>query len=144
MQRFTKGAAKKRLPLGSWNELVDYCRTVMAFEEREIFRVLFLDIKYGIIADEVQGVGTVNHAPLYPREVIRRALDLSASGIVLVHNHPSGDPTPSTGDVTTTREIIAASRSLGLIVLDHIIVGRQGHASLKSLRRDLGRRLRGR
>ena len=144
VQQFTKGAVKKRLPLGSWDEVVDYCRTVMAFEEREIFRVLFLDIKYGIIADEVQGVGTVNHAPLYPREVIRRALDLSASGIVLVHNHPSGDPTPSTGDVTTTREIIAASRSLGLIVLDHIIVGRQGHASLKKFAPNLARRLRGR
>ena len=133
-QRFAKGAVKKRLPMGSWSEVVDYCRTSMAFENREIFRILFLDKKNGLIADEVQGAGTVDHTPVYPREVIRRALELSATAIVLVHNHPSGDPSPSTQDVTMTREIIAIAKPLGVTVHDHIIVGRDGHASLKGLR----------
>ena len=88
-QRFAKGAVKKRLPMGSWSEVIDYCRTSMAFEGREIFRVLFLDRKNGLIADEVQGSGTVDHTPVYPREVMRRALELSATAIVLVHNHPT-------------------------------------------------------
>ena len=88
-QRFAKGAVKKRLPMGSWSEVVDYCRTSMAFGGREIFRILFLDKKNGLIADEVQGSGTVDHTPVYPREVIRRALELSAAAIVLVHNHPT-------------------------------------------------------
>lgn len=133
VQRFTKEAMKKRLPLGSWREVIDYCRTAMAFEDREMFRVLFLDKKNGLIADEVQGVGTVDHAPVYPREVIRRALELSASAIILVHNHPSGDPTPSGEDVKMTLEIMASAKPLGLTVHDHIIVGRQGNASLKGL-----------
>ncbi len=134
VQRFTKGMMKKRLPLGSSREVVDYCRTAMAFEDREIFRVLFLDKKNALIADEVQGVGTVDHSPVYPREVIRRTLELSASAIILVHNHPCGDPTPSAQDVKMTQDIIAMSKPLGLSVHDHIIVGRQGHASLKGLR----------
>jgi DNA repair protein RadC len=133
-QRLTKGAVKKRNPMGSWSEVVDYCRTSMAFENREIFRVLFLDKKNGLIRDEVQGSGTVDHTPVYPREVVRRALELSATAIVLVHNHPSGDPSPSTQDVTMTREIIAIAKPLGVTVHDHIIVGRDGHASLKGLR----------
>ena len=133
-QRFARGAVKKRLPMGSWSEVVDYCRTSMAFESREIFRVLFLDKKNGLVADEVQGAGTVDHTPVYPREVIRRALELSATAIVLVHNHPSGDPTPSTQDVRMTLDIMAIAKPLGLTVHDHIIVGRDGHASLKGLR----------
>jgi DNA repair protein RadC len=133
VQRFTKEAMKRRLPLGSNKEVIDYCRTATAFEDREIFRVLFLDKKKGLIADEVLGVGTVDHAPVYPREVIRRALELSASAIILVHNHPSGDPTPSPQDVGMTLDIVAASKLLGLVVHDHIIVGRQGHASLKAM-----------
>jgi DNA repair protein RadC len=133
-QRFAKGAVRKRLPMGSWSEVVDYCRTSMAFENREIFRILFLDKKNGLITDEVQGSGTVDHTPVYPREVIRRALELSATAIVLVHNHPSGDPSPSTQDVAMTREIIAIAKPLGVTVHDHIIVGRDGHASLKGLR----------
>ncbi len=133
-QRFAKGAVKKRLPMGSWSEVIDYCRTSMAFENREIFRVLFLDRKNGLIADEVQGTGTVDHTPVYPREVIRRALELSATAIVLVHNHPSGDPTPSTQDVRMTLDIMAIAKPLGVTVHDHIIVGRDGHASLKGLR----------
>ena len=92
-QRLVKGVVKKRLPMGSWSEVIDYCRTTMAFEGREFFRVLFLDKKNGLIADEVQGSGTVDHTPVYPREVVRRALELSATAIILVHNHPSGDAT---------------------------------------------------
>jgi DNA repair protein RadC len=88
-KRFAKGVAKKRLSLGSWSEVVDYCRTAMAFSEREEFRILFLDKRNGLIADEVQGSGTVDHTPVYPREVVRRALELSATAILLVHNHPT-------------------------------------------------------
>ena len=125
---------RKRLPMGSWSEVIDYCRTSMAFEGREIFRILFLDKKNGLIADEVQGSGTVDHTPVYPREVIRRALELSATAIILVHNHPSGDPTPSTQDVKMTLDIIAIAKSLGVAVHDHIIIGRDGHASLRGMK----------
>jgi DNA repair protein RadC len=133
-KRFAKGVAKKRLPLGSWSEVVDYCRTAMAFSEREEFRILFLDKRNGLIADEVQGAGTVDHTPVYPREVVRRALELSATAIVLVHNHPSGDPTPSTADIKMTLDIIAIATPLGIAVHDHLIVGRHGHASLRALK----------
>jgi DNA repair protein RadC len=133
-QRFARGAVKKRLPMGSWSEVIDYCRTSMAFENREIFRVLFLDKKNGLIADEVQGSGTVDHTPVYPREVIRRALELASTAIVLVHNHPSGDPSPSKQDVKMTLDIMAIAQPLGVTVHDHIIVGRDGHASLKGMR----------
>jgi DNA repair protein RadC len=133
-KRFAKGVAKKRLSLGSWSEVVDYCRTARAFSEREEFRILFLDKRNGLIADEVQGTGTVDHTPVYPREVVRRALELSATAILLVHNHPSGDPSPSQADVKMTLEIIAVAGPLGVAVHDHLIVGRQGHASLRSLR----------
>ena len=92
--RFAKGVARKRLPVGSFSAVIDYCRTAMAFDAREAFRVLFLDRKNGLIADESQGVGTVDQTPVYPREVVRRALELSATAVILVHNHPSGDPTP--------------------------------------------------
>jgi DNA repair protein RadC len=133
-KRFAKGVAKKRLALGSWSEVVDYCRTAMTFAEREEFRILFLDKRNGLIADEVQGAGTVDHTPVYPREVARRALELAATAILLVHNHPSGDPTPSEADVKMTLEIIAMASPLGIVVHDHLIVGRHGHASLRSLR----------
>jgi DNA repair protein RadC len=133
-QRFAKGAVKKRLPMGSWSAVIDYCRTSMAFEGREIFRILFLDKKNGLIADEVHGAGTVDHTPVYPREVIRRALELSATAIILVHNHPSGDPTPSTQDIKMTLDIIGIAKSLGVAVHDHIIVGRDGHASLRGMK----------
>ena len=131
-QRFAKGVAKKRLPLGSWREVVDYCRTAMAFSEREEFRILFLDKRNGLIADEVQGAGTVDHTPVYPREVVRRALELAATALVLVRNHPSGDPTPSTADVKMTLDIIAVATPLGLAIHDHLIVGRDGHTSLRA------------
>jgi DNA repair protein RadC len=133
-RRFAKGAVNKRLPLGSWSEVVDYCRTAMAFSDREEFRILFLDKRNGLIADEVQGSGTVDHTPVYPREIVRRALELAATAVVLVHNHPSGDPTPSTADVKMTLDIIALATPLGVAIHDHLIVGRHGHASLKGLR----------
>ncbi len=133
-QHFAKDVVKKRLPMGSWSEVIDYCRTSMAFEGREYFRVLFLDKKNGLIADEILGSGTVDHTPVYPREVVRRALELSATAIILVHNHPSGDPTPSTQDVKMTLDIIAIAKSLNVTVHDHIIIGRDGHASLRAMR----------
>jgi DNA repair protein RadC len=133
-KRFAKGVARKRLPVGSFSAVVDCCRTAMAFDAREEFRVLFLDRKNGLIADESQGLGTVDQTPVYPREVVRRALELSATAVILVHNHPSGDPTPSSQDVKMTLDIIAIAQPLGVAVHDHIIVGRDGHASLKGLR----------
>jgi len=133
-KRFAKGVARKRLPVGSFSAVVDCCRTAMAFDAREEFRVLFLDRKNGLIADESQGLGTVDQTPVYPREVVRRALELSATAVILVHNHPSGDPTPSSQDVKMTLDIMAIAQPLGVAVHDHIIVGRDGHASLKGLR----------
>jgi DNA repair protein RadC len=133
-RRFAKGAAKKRLPIGSWSEVIDYCRTAIGFADREEFHVLFLDKRNNLIADEKFGASTVDHTPVYPREVVRRALELAATAIVLVHNHPSGDPAPSAADVKMTLDIIAIGAPLGVNVHDHLIVGRQGHASLKGLR----------
>jgi DNA repair protein RadC len=133
-KRFAKGVARKRLTIGSWSEVIDYCRTAMAFDEREEFRILFLDKKNGLIADESQGIGTIDQTPVDPREVVRRALELAASAVILVHNHPSGDPTPSTQDVKMTLDVIAVAGPLGVAVHDHIIVGRHGHASLRGLR----------
>ena len=106
----------------------------MAFSEKEQFRLLFLDRRNALIADEVQQSGTIDHTPVYPREVVKRALELSASAVILVHNHPSGDPTPSSADIKMTREIVDVAKPLGIVVHDHIIVGREGHASLKGLR----------
>ena len=106
----------------------------MAFAEKEQFRLLFLDKRNALIADEVQQSGTVDHTPVYPREVVKRALELSASALILVHNHPSGDPTPSSADIKMTRDIVDIAKPLGTMVHDHIIVGREGHASLKGLR----------
>ena len=106
----------------------------MAFEERENLRILFLDKRNGLIADEVQQTGTVDHTPVYPREVIKRALELSASALILVHNHPSGDPTPSQADIQMTKAVVDIAKPLGISVHDHIIVGKNGHASLKGMR----------
>ena len=131
--RMAKGEVKKKAVLGSWSQVIDYCRSAMAFETREQFRILFLDKKNGLIADEVQQTGTVDHTPVYPREVMRRALELSASAIILVHNHPSGDPTPSGADMRMTRELVDIAKPLGIAIHDHIIVGRDGHASFRSL-----------
>ena len=132
--RLARGAVAARPLLSSWNAVLDYCRAAMAFDEREQFRVLFLDKKNGLIADEVQQRGTVDHTPAYPREVVRRALELSATAVILVHNHPSGDPSPSSSDVRMTREIADAGKPLNVTVHDHIIVGRNGHASLRAMK----------
>ncbi|GEO14941.1 RadC family protein [Microvirga aerophila] len=133
-RRLAKGEIVKRPVLSSWSAVIDYCRTAMAFMDKEQFRLLFLDKRNDLIADEVQQSGTVDHTPVYPREVVKRALELSASALILVHNHPSGDPTPSSADIKMTREIIEVAKPLGITVHDHIIVGREGHASLKGLK----------
>ena len=131
--RMTRGQISKRPILSSWHAVLDYCRAAMAFEPREHFRILFLDKKNVLIADEVQQSGTVDHTPVYPREVMRRALELSSTAIILVHNHPSGDPGPSRADIEMTKTIIETGRPLGVTVLDHIIVGKNGHATLKGM-----------
>jgi DNA repair protein RadC len=132
--RLLRGQVKKRPALSSWSAVLDYCRTAQAFADRELFRVLFLDKRNQLIADEVQQTGTIDHTPVYPREVVKRALELSATAIILVHNHPSGDPTPSHADIQMTQQIIAVAQPLGISVHDHIIVGKEGHASLKGLK----------
>jgi DNA repair protein RadC len=132
--RIAKGQLQQRTMLSSWDAVIAYCRTSMAFADKEQFRLLFLDKRNQLISDEVQQVGTVDHTPVYPREVIKRALELSATAIILVHNHPSGDPTPSQADIQMTKAIIDIAGPLGISVHDHIIVGKNGHASLKGLR----------
>jgi DNA repair protein RadC len=132
--RLARGEVKRRPMLSSWSSVLDYCRTQMAFADKEQFRILFLDKRNQLIADEVQQVGTVDHTPVYPREVVKRALELSATALILVHNHPSGDPTPSRADIQMTQAIVEVARPLGISVHDHIIVGKEGHASFKGLR----------
>ncbi|MBZ8134653.1 DNA repair protein RadC [Afifella sp. IM 167] len=132
-ERLGRDAVRGRPLLASWTALLDYCRTVMAFEEREQFRILFLDKKNGLIADEVQQTGTVDHTPVYPREVMRRALELSATAIILVHNHPSGDPAPSRADIQMTKTLVDVGKPLGVTVHDHIIIARDGHASFRGM-----------
>jgi DNA repair protein RadC len=117
----------------SWRQLLDYCHASMAFNKIEQFRVLYLDKKNILIADEVQQEGTVDHTPVYPREILKRALELAASAFIMVHNHPSGDTTPSQEDIEMTREVARASEPLGIILHDHVVVGRSGHTSFKSL-----------
>jgi len=119
--------------IGSWDSLIDYCKAAMGYEKVEQLRILFLDRKNVLIADEVQQQGTVDHTPLYPREVVKRALDLGASAIILVHNHPSGDPTPSRDDIEMTKKVRDAGEQLGIALHDHIIVGKSNHISFKSL-----------
>jgi DNA repair protein RadC len=132
--RLMQGQILERHVLSTWDSVVAYCRASMAFEEREMFRILFLDKKNKLIADEVQQTGTVDHTPVYIREVVKRALELAASAVILVHNHPSGDPTPSRADIDMTKLIADAAKPLGVVVHDHIIVGRERVASLKGLR----------
>jgi DNA repair protein RadC len=131
--RMAREAARKRPVISSWSALLAYVRTAMAHEAREQFRVLFLDKKNQLIADEVMNAGTVDHAPVYPREVARRALEVSASAVILAHNHPSGDPTPSAADIDMTRQVIEAVRPLRIAVHDHLVIGRDGVASFKAL-----------
>jgi DNA repair protein RadC len=132
--RLLRGNIMNRPVLQSWTQLIEYCHASMAYSAKEAFRVLFLDRKNLLIADEVQQEGTVDHTPVYPREVIKRALELSASSVVLVHNHPSGDPMPSRADIEMTNRIVEAAEKLGIKVHDHVIIGRDGHASFKGLR----------
>lgn len=132
-QRMLFGDIEKKPVLSSWQKLIDYCHVAMAHEKREHFRVLFLNRKNQLIADEVQQVGTVDHAPVYPREIVKRTLELGATAIILVHNHPSGDPTPSDSDISMTEEIVRAARALDVLVHDHLIISKNGHTSFKAL-----------
>ncbi len=132
--RLAKGDFARKDLLSSWDQVLTYLKLAQAYADREHFRILFLDKKNVLIADEVQGSGTVDHTPVYVREIVKRALVLSASAVILVHNHPSGDPTPSRADIDMTKLIVDTLRPLGISVHDHVIVGRQGHASLKALR----------
>lgn len=123
----------KKPILASCQSVLDYCHATMAHDQREAVRLLFLDRKNQVIADEIQQTGTIDHAPLYPREVVKRALDLGASALIIVHNHPSGDPTPSRGDIDVTLKVQQAAASLGIEVYDHLIIGKGRHSSLKSM-----------
>jgi DNA repair protein RadC len=129
--RLARAEVTARPVLNNWDRLMDYLHAVLARERVEQFRVLFLDTRNRLLADEVQGRGTVNHTPVYPREVVRRALELQAAGIILVHNHPSGDPTASPEDVAMTAEVKAAARALDLKLHDHVIVGNGRWTSLR-------------
>ena len=123
-----------RPTVSSTSAVIDYVRAAQAYESRELFRIIFLDKKNKIIADEVQGRGTVDHTPVYVREVVKRALEVGATAMILVHNHPSGDPTPSRADIDMTKVIVDAARPFGIAIHDHIIVGREGHTSFRALR----------
>jgi DNA repair protein RadC len=124
---------KERPVVGSWDKLIDYCTAQLAYSTVEEFHVLFLDRKNALMRDEREQRGTVDHTPVYTREVIKRALDLGASALILVHNHPSGDPTPSPADIAVTKDIVKAATSLGIKVHDHLIIGRGRHTSLRDL-----------
>ena len=127
-------AEVKDMPvLGNWQQLLDYCHAALAHEKTEQFRILFLDRKNVLIADEVQQRGTIDHTPVYPREVVKRALELGAAALILVHNHPSGDPKPSREDIEMTKEVRRAAEALGISIHDHLVIGRKGHASFRSL-----------
>jgi DNA repair protein RadC len=133
VRRLTKARIMKRPVLSSWEAVLDYCSAAMARSPVEEFRILFLDRKNGLIDEEVHQHGTVDHTPVYPREVVKRALELGASALILVHNHPSGDPTPSRADIAITREIVAAAGALKIDVHDHLVIGHGRHASFKAL-----------
>lgn len=132
-KRLTREELIDRPVLSSWDKLLAYCRTIIGREEVERFHLLFLDRKNQLIADETQQRGTVDHTPVYTREVVKRALELGASALILVHNHPSGDTTPSRADIAMTQEIVEAARKLGIAVHDHVIISRSSHASFRSL-----------
>ena len=133
-ERLLRSEISARPALSSWESVLGYLRLAQGYDTIEQFRILFLDKKNNLIADEVQGRGTIDHTPVYVREVVKRALELSASALILVHNHPSGDPAPSRADIDMTRQIMETARPLGVVIHDHIIVGRGGHASFKALR----------
>jgi DNA repair protein RadC len=131
-QRLARARVINRPVLSSWQALIDYCQTALAHRETEEFRVLYLDRKNVLIADEAQARGTVDHVPVYPREVIKRALEINASALILVHNHPSGDPTPSAADIEMTLRIRDAAEVLGIVLHDHLIIGKAREVSLKA------------
>jgi DNA repair protein RadC len=130
--RLLRQRVVQRNVIDSWDRLVDYCTAAMAHEKVEQLRLLFLDRKNVLIADEVQQQGTVDHTPLYTREVVKRALELGASALIVVHNHPSGDPTPSQGDIKMTREVRDALEKIGVTLHDHLVIGRNGHESFRA------------
>ncbi|MFZ5782335.1 MAG: RadC family protein [Pseudomonadota bacterium] len=132
-RRLAQRKVKDMPVLTNWQQLIDYCHVAVAHEKVEQFRVLFLDRKNVLIVDEVQQRGTIDHTPVYPREVVKRALALNAAALILVHNHPSGDPKPSREDIEMTREVKAAAEALGIAIHDHLVIGRKGHASFRSL-----------
>lgn len=132
-QKILRTELEKKPILATWQKLIDYCYVSMAHEKREHFRVLFLNRKNQLMADEVQQIGTVDHTPVYPREIVKRALELGATALILVHNHPSDDPNPSDSDIAMTAEVIRAAASLDIAVHDHLIVSKSGHISFKSL-----------
>jgi len=131
-QRLAQARVLRRPVLSSWQALLDYCQTAMAHGEIEQFRVLFLDRKNVLIADEAQGRGTVDHVPVYPREIVRRALELNASALILLHNHPSGDPTPSDSDIAMTARVRDAAAIMGITLHDHLVVGRGREVSFRA------------
>lgn len=132
-QRMAQAKVLEHCALSCWDDLIDYCRTTMAHRDTEQFRILFLDNKNVVIADEEQARGTVNHVPVYPREVVKRALELNASALILVHNHPSGDPSPSQADITMTDNILLACQAIDVRVHDHVIIGKTAESSFRSL-----------
>jgi len=131
-QRLARSKVMHKQVISSWDALLDYCHTAMAHRDNEQFRVLYLDRKNTLIADEAQAEGTVDHVPVYPREVAKRALELNASALILVHNHPSGDPTPSQSDIDMTAQVDAACNALGLALHDHLIIGKSREVSFRA------------
>ena len=131
-QRLLRAKVKDQPVISSWNDLIAYCTARMAYNAIEQFRVIYLDRKNRLITDEAQAEGTVDHTPVYPREVVKRALELNASGVIMVHNHPSGDPTPSRADIDMTRKVKDALNAVSITLHDHIVVSRGGHVSFKS------------
>src|ERR1700681_3216317 len=131
--RFMRAELHERPVVGSWDKLIDYCNAQIAYSKVEEFHILFLDRDNALIKDERQQRGTIDHTPVYIRQVIKRALDIGASALILVHNHPSGDPTPSEADIAVTKDIIKAAAALGVTVYDHLIIGRGRHMSLREL-----------
>lgn len=131
-QRLARSRILQRHVISSWDAVLDYCHTAMAHRDTEQFRVLFLDRKNVLVADEAQAQGTVDHVPVYPREVVKRALELNASALILVHNHPSGDPTPSEADIMMTQQIQTAAEALGLTLHDHLVIGKSRELSFRS------------
>ena len=131
-QRLARSRVLQRHVISSWDAVIDYCHTTMAHRDTEQFRVLYLDRKNVLVADEAQAQGTVDHVPVYPREVVKRALELNASALILVHNHPSGDPTPSEADLLMTQQIKTAAEALGLTLHDHLVIGRSQEISFRS------------